>query len=187
MLWNLQDLPLRSLATMYFLRIVSLSVLLGCSTAYATNRLTGFVVAVSDGDTITVLDADKRQHKVRLAGIDAPEKAQAFGDRSKTNLSRLLFNQDVRVEWKKFDRYQRIVGKVIAKSPDCPSCGLILDAGLAQITSGMAWWYRDYAKEQSAEDRARYEHAEFEAKIRRVGLWNDKNPIPPWAWRRGMR
>lgn len=66
--------------------------------------LVGYVVGVADGDTITVLDAERQQHKIRLMGIDAPEKAQAFGDRSKTNLSRLVFNKDVRVEWNKRDR-----------------------------------------------------------------------------------
>jgi endonuclease YncB( thermonuclease family) len=120
-------------------------------------------------------------------GIDAPEKAQAFGDRSKTNLSRLVFNKDVRVEWSKRDRYQRIVGKVMVQSPDCPTCPPTLDAGLAQISIGMAWWYREYAREQSEEDRGRYEHAEFEAKIRRVGLWGEKNRVPPWEWRKSKR
>ena len=68
--------------------------------------------------------------------------------------------------------------------PDCPQT---LDAGLAQMTAGLAWWFRKYANEQSAEDRGRYEHAEFEAKIRRAGLWSEKAPTPPWEWRRGAR
>jgi endonuclease YncB( thermonuclease family) len=76
------------------------------------DTLLGRVVGVADGDTITVLDADRQQHKIRLQGIDAPEKAQPFGQRSKENLSRLVFNKEVRVEWKKRDRHKRIVGKV---------------------------------------------------------------------------
>ncbi len=86
--------------------------------AYANNILIGFVVGVSDGDTITVLDAEKQQHKIRPMAIDAPEKAQAFGGRPKANLSRLAFNKEVRVEWNKRDRYGRIVGKIAeAMSP----------------------------------------------------------------------
>lgn len=153
-------------------------------TVWASEVLTGFVVSVTDGDTITVLDSNRQQHKVRLSGIDAPERIQAFGDKSKTNLSRLVFNKDVRVEWKKTDRYGQIVGKVWTQPGDCPTCPLTLDAGLAQVTQGLAWWYRDYAREQTEEDRGRYESAEFEAKIRRVGLWADANPTPPWAFRR---
>ena len=71
--------------------------------------------SVADGDTITVLDASKVQYKIRLSGIDAPEKAQPFGDRSKQNLARMVFNKDVSIEWSKQDRYGRIVGKVMVQ------------------------------------------------------------------------
>jgi len=148
------------------------------------DTLTSHVVGVADGDTITVLDADRQQHKIRLGGIDAPEKAQPFGQRSKENLSRLVFNKEVRVDWTKRDRYQRIVGKVWVQPADCPTCPMTLDAGQAQLAAGMAWWYRKYAKEQSAEDRGRYESEEQEARARRVGLWRDTDPVPPWEWRR---
>ena len=73
------------------------------------------MVSVADGDTITVLDASKVQYKIRLSGIDAPEKAQPFGDRSKQNLARMVFNKDVSIEWSKQDRYGRIVGKVMVQ------------------------------------------------------------------------
>lgn len=140
--------------------------------------LTGYVVGIADGDTLTVLDSNRQQHKVRLSGIDAPEKAQPFGDRAKANLDRLTFNKNVTVEWRKLDRYGRTIGKVMVGDTD---------ANLAQVSMGMAWWYRGYAKEQSVEDRANYEHAELMAKLQRVGLWTDKNPMPPWTWRSGMR
>ena len=102
--------------------------------------LLGRVVGVSDGDTITVLDSDKRQHKVRLTGIDAPEKSQPYGEASKKNLSRLVYLKDVRVESHKQDRYGRTLGKVWVQPADCAKCGLTLDANLAQLTVGMAWW-----------------------------------------------
>lgn len=153
------------------------------STAYA-DTLTGRVVGVADGDTVTVLDADRQQHKIRLGGIDAPEKAQPFGQRSKENLSRMVFNREVRVDWTKRDRYQRIVGKVWVQPADCPTCPMTLDAGHAQITVGLAWWYRKYANEQSPQDRGQYEFSEQEARAKRVGLWTDADPVPPWEWRR---
>ena len=156
--------------------------LLACSVQAET--LTGRVVGVADGDTITVLDADKRQHKIRLQGIDAPEKAQPFGQRSKENLSRLVFGKDVAVEWDKRDRYGRIVGKVWVQPESCPTCPMTLDAGHAQITVGLAWWYRKYANEQTPQDRGAYEFSEQEARAKRVGLWRDPDPMPPWEWRR---
>jgi endonuclease YncB( thermonuclease family) len=149
------------------------------------------VVGVHDGDTITVLDGNRKQHKIRLAGIDAPESRQAFGNRSKENLSQLVFGQDVRIEWQKRDLYGRLVGKVWTISPDAncrtAECPKSLDANLAQVTFGMAWHYKDYEREQSAEDRERYAFAEQEARIRKSGLWADQQPIPPWQWRRNER
>ena len=152
--------------------------------AVVADTLNGRVVAVADGDTLTILDAERQQHKIRLGGIDAPEKAQPFGQRSKENLSRLVFNKDVRVEWDKRDKYKRIVGKVWVQPESCPACPMTLDAGHAQITVGLAWWYRKYAREQSPHDQGAYEYSEREARARRVGLWSNPDPVPPWEWRR---
>ena len=167
---------------------LGLALLLSAEVVLA-DTLAGKVVGVSDGDTITVLDSDKRQHKIRVAGIDAPETNQAFGQRSKESLSRVVFGKEVEVQWSKHDRYQRIVGKVMVAEPGCqrPDCAKTLDAGLGQVTAGFAWWYRKYAKEQSAEDARSYETAEQEARARRVGLWRDAEPTPPWDWRKKDR
>ena len=148
------------------------------------DSLAGRVVGVADGDTVTVVDKGNRQHKIRVAGIDAPEKAQPFGQRSKENLSGLVFGKEVRVESDKRDRYGRSVGKVWVQPPDCPHCGLTLDAGRAQLAAGMAWWYRKYAGEQAPAERAAYEFEENEARVRKTGLWRDPDPVPPWEWRR---
>lgn len=153
-------------------RIAAAALLLSVQVFAAT--LDGRVVGVTDGDTITVLDDANVQHKIRLSGIDAPERAQPFGDRSKTNLSRLTFDQRAQVEWTKRDRYQRVIGKVLVNGRD---------VNLEQVKSGMAWWYRAYAREQSPQDREDYEVAEFRAKSSRTGLWSEKNPLPPWDWR----
>ncbi|GAO36282.1 nuclease [Sulfuricella sp. T08] len=147
--------------------------------------LTGWVTQITDGDTITVQDYSNQQHKVWLIGIDAPEKYQAFGNLSHQKLGALLNGRDVAVEWNKRDRYGRIIGKVMAAPFDSPcrnqrDCPKTLDAGLEQIKTGQAWWYRGHAKEQTPEDQSKYERAEFEAKIHRNGLWADSNPVPPW-------
>ena len=149
--------------------------------------LNGRVVGITDGDTIVVIDADRARHKVRLAAVDAPEPKQAFGTRAKQNLSNMVFGKDVSIEWKKRDRNERIVGKVWVQPTDCPTCGKTLDAGHAQIIAGFAWWYRTYAKEQSAEDQGRYKSAEDEAGLRKWGLWGDAEPVPPWEWRKLRR
>lgn len=136
--------------------------------------LTGNVVGVADGDTITVLDADKVQHKIRLTGIDAPEKNQPFGNRSKQSLSDMVFNKIVTVETVKRDRYGRELGKVLIGGKD---------ANLEQIRAGLAWHYKAYEREQTAADRNTYAVAENEAKAAKRGLWVDVEPTPPWEWR----
>ena len=84
------------------------------------------------------------------------------------------------------DRYGREVCKVWIQPRDCPRCGETLDVGLAQISVGLAWWYRRYANKQSDEDRGRY-RSEEEARLRKRGLWMDEAPVPPWEWRKGGR
>jgi endonuclease YncB( thermonuclease family) len=96
----------------------------------------------------------------------------------------------VRVDWHKKDRYGRLVGTVWVVSPDMPcigkpDCPKNLDAGLAQLTVGLAWHYKKYAGEQEPQQRGQYEFAEDEAKARRVGLWGGGSPVPAWEWRRG--
>lgn len=144
-----------------------------CHFAFAY-EIRGKVVAIADGDTITVLDADYQQHKIRLSGIDAPEKKQAFGQKSKAYLSTLVFSRNVRLDCRKRDKYRREICVVFVDEQD---------ANLEQIKVGLAWWYRQYAKDQTELERQRYEQAELNAKNRRVGLWADSEQIPPWEWR----
>lgn len=146
--------------------------LLALSTQAETIK--GRVVGVADGDTVSVLDASKTQHKIRLAGIDAPEKAQAYGQRSKESLSELVFDRMVTVETTKRDRYGRSVGTVRVDG---------LDANLEQIKRGMAWHYKAYEREQSPQERRDYAAAEVAAREARLGLWKDAQPVPPWDFR----
>jgi endonuclease YncB( thermonuclease family) len=161
--------------------IVLLAAILASLQASAAT-LTGKVVKVADGDTITIL-VGKQQHRIRLQGIDAPERKQPFGRASGRSLSALVAGKQVRVEYDKRDHYGRIVGVVWVRSPECHAkpCPLTLDAGLHQLTVGMAWWYRQYAKEQTPEQRGQYEFAEFEAKAKKAGLWQEPNAVSPWV------
>lgn len=144
----------------------------------APRTLEGRVVGVADGDTITVLGAGSRQARIRLQGIDAPESGQPFGQVSKRNLSDLIFDRRVTVEYEKTDRYGRILGKVLADGRDL---------NLEQVRAGLAWHYKYYQDEQTPEDRRLYANAETEARSARRGLWADANPTPPWDFRRGGR
>lgn len=143
--------------------------------------LVGEVVGVVDGDTVTVLDDEKRTHRIRLQGIDAPERRQAFYRRSSENLSRLVFRKRVEVHGEKRDRWGRILGKILVATEGGEKP---VDANLAQVEAGYAWWFRRYAREQTAEDREAYEAAEQRAREGKRGLWADPSPVPPWEFRR---
>ena len=157
------------------MRILLVLVITLLATISRAELISGRVVRVADGDTITVLDAQMRQHKIRLAGIDAPERTQAFGRRSQESLAELAANRSVIVETHKRDRYGRFVGKVLVEGRDI---------NVEQIRRGLAWFYRQYERELSAQDQQSYARAEDEARRFRYGLWADKQPVPPWDFRR---
>ena len=155
-------------------KLISPILVLICCTINAAT-LQGKVVGVADGDTITVLDANNMQHKIRLQGIDAPEKAQAFGQKSKQSLNQLVHSKQVTIEFQKKDKYGRTVGKVLLNGTDM--C-------LTQIKLGMAWHYKQYASEQPKEDRDIYAQAEMDARNQALGLWKDKTVTSPWEFRK---
>jgi endonuclease YncB( thermonuclease family) len=142
--------------------------------AYA-KTIEGLVVGVADGDTITVLDQQKNTYKIRLQGIDAPEKKQAFGEKSKQSLHDLVHSKQVRIEYDKEDKYGRIVGKVTVDD---------VDVCLQQLVLGMAWHYKKYQNEQSVSDRALYSETELKSQSLKLGLWSDDTPMPPWEFRK---
>lgn len=142
-------------------------------------ELAGKVVRVADGDTITVLDASKTQHRIRMTGIDAPESKQAFGNRSRQSLADLVAGKQVTVRWDEQDRYGRILGQVL--TPDGQ------DANLAQVQRGMAWHYAQYAKTRPAAESRAYASAQSQAQREKIGLWQDKEPTAPWDWRKEAR
>lgn len=135
--------------------------------------INGRVVGISDGDTLTILDASNSQFKIRLAAIDAPEKDQPFGQRGKQKLSDLCYGRNASIKVVSMDRYGRSVGDV-----DCAG----INANKEMVQSGLAWVYRKYDKGHE------YLYAiEEDARNVRRGLWGDSNPIEPWEWRRAKR
>lgn len=150
--------------------LVGLAFVFGCKATEEGFR--GRAGAVIDGDTVEVLQAGKAC-RVRLAGIDCPEKGQPFGMKAKQFTSDLAFDKEVRVLDQGKDRYGRTVGEVIL--PD----GRSLNREL--VRAGLAWWYWQYSKDESMGA------LEAEAKAAALGLWADKNPVPPWEWRKKGR
>ena len=142
-----------------------LLLLVGASRA---TEFTGRVIGVTDGDTITVL-RDNHGTTVRLVGIDAPEKGQAYGQRAKEYAASLAFGRTVTVHTSGHDRYMRILGEVIL--PD----GRSLNQEL--VRAGYAWWFRKYSHDLALA------HLEEEARTGRRGLWADPAPEAPWTYR----
>src|SRR5262249_33358387 len=132
--------------------------------------LTGKVVKIADGDTIRVLDASRRQHKIRLLGIDAPEKAQAYGEKSRVTLAALIAGTGVKVDLFVQDRYGRDLGKVWLGD---------MDVNLEMVKRGMAWHYAYFEKQQPPPDRKTYAAAEADAAMAHLGLWKDDTVQAP--------
>ena len=134
----------------------------------------GLVVGVTDGDTITVLHEGKGE-KIRLYGIDTPEKGQAFGKKAKQFTSRMVYGKTVEVETKDTDRYGRTVALINVG-------GQSLNEAL--IKDGLAWVYRKYCVESFCEDWLNFEAI---ARYGQIGLWSESNPVPPWEYRKNQR
>lgn len=140
--------------------------------AHAAPPFAGRVVGIADGDTLTVLDADNVQHKIRLAEIDAPEKKQAWGERAKQSLSDLCFNASAVVAVATTDRYGRSIARVSCHGTD---------ASLYQVRAGLAWAYTQYLTDPAIAEAA------AAAREAGAGLWVDVDPVPPWLYRKGAR
>jgi endonuclease YncB( thermonuclease family) len=132
-------------------------------------------VHISDGDTFIVEDENGERITVRIHAIDAPELAQTFGRESREQLRALIANQGVEVRRQKTDQYHRTVGTVFLDGKDI---------GLEMVGGGYAWHFKQYQKEQPADERKLYADAEAAARNSRLGLWRDGDPAPPWEYRR---
>ena len=128
------------------------------------------VVKVSDGDTFTAINRDNLQLKFRIWGIDAPEKKQAFGTKSKEYLSSLIFGKTITVDVQKQDGWGRYLAYVYTSEGK--------EVSLEMIKAGMAWQFIEYDKSEE------YRKAEIEARKKRIGLWADSHSIAPWEFRK---
>lgn len=149
---------------------------LSCTDTPATDAeegLRGRVVRITDGDTFTLLTDEKKQVKVRLHGIDCPERSQAFGQVARQKLSDLVFNQQVRVVEKDVDRYQRTVGIVYTRDNRCVNEEL--------LRAGLAWHYKEYDK------NSEWAALEEAAREKGIGIWSQPNPVRPSEYRREKR
>jgi len=152
--------------------VLLLLLTLGCGSSPAQpGTFTGKVVAVFDGDSLQVL-VDGKPVDVRIHGIDAPERGQAFSTVSRRALANLIFGKAVTISVVETDRYGRRVGHVSVNG---------VDAGLEQLRGGLVWHYTFYSKD------ARYAAAERDARAARRGLWQDASPVPPWEFRQRQR
>lgn len=149
---------------------------LSCANNTTVNKKEGIygkVVGIADGDTFTLLTDEKKQVKVRLHGIDCPERAQDFGQVARQKLSDLVFNQQVRVVEKDVDRYQRTVGVVYTSDDVCVNEEL--------LRAGLAWHYSEYDKNPE------WAALEQEARQKRIGLWSHPKPVRPSEYRKSKR
>jgi endonuclease YncB( thermonuclease family) len=146
---------------------VFLPLILSCT----TNRLTGRAVKVQDGDTFTLLTNTNNRIKIRLYGIDAPEKGQDFNRKSKAYLSDLIADRHVTVEYKGIDPYKRVLGIVYVNR---------LNVNEEMLRRGLAWRYK-YNEDE------RYLELQEEAGKKKLNIWSTKNPVDPWQWRKNLK
>jgi len=161
--------------------LLALAVALATATLPAhavSSPLQGRVVAVADGDTVTVLDAQQQRHRVRLLGIDAPERTQAFGAEAGAYLKAKVMQQEVQVVFAKTDRHGRLIGTLLLQGQD---------VNLQLLRAGLAWHHKPYAADQWLLERWRYARAERLAQREQRGLWADPAPTPPWEFRQQQR
>lgn len=140
-----------------------------CITAYG-QRFQVKVVGISDGDTFTAINRDNLQLKIRVYGIDAPEKKQAFGNKAKEALSSMIFGKRIFIDVQSQDKYGRYISYAFTPEGE--------DVSLLMITQGMAWHYKEY------DSTEKYSLAEQTARKKKVGLWTDSSPVAPWIFRK---
>ncbi|MBR4220727.1 MAG: thermonuclease family protein [Victivallales bacterium] len=153
-------------------RLLTLTLLLSISVCLA-DTLLGRVIRVLDGDTVELLTAQRENIRIRLNAIAAPEKSQAYGQRSRRYLNDLVHGRNVQVQYTSKDRYGRILGDIYLGEE------LI---NLKMVEAGLAWHYVMFAKGNTLMAKA-----EAEARAAKRGLWQEPNPIPPWEFRKNSR
>lgn len=136
-------------------------------------KINGLIVRVSDGDTVVLLDEDETQHRVRLDGIDCPEKKQAYGNKATQFVRDKIGNKNATVYYNKKDQYGRILGVVVTQEGE--------NVNELLLANGLAWHYKHY------NDNPIYAQLEQKAKDQRLNIWSEKNPIEPYLFRKMQR
>lgn len=149
-----------------------LSLMFMCLYAYSL-EVSGIVLKVSDGDTFTLIKADKTVAKVRLAGVDCPEKTQLFGQEAKQFTTNLILNKRVVVDVKNVDMYNRNVGTVILDDKT--------NLNKELVKNGLAWWYFSFSKDKELRN------LQLKAMVNHRGMWILPKPTPPWAYRKDVK
>lgn len=171
--------PSRWMTTAKWLLTSAMLLALFHATGHAGAMLVhGHIVRVTDGDTVTLQDQYQTLHKIRLAGIDAPESAMPYGQAATLFLTAMVSGKDVEAVTYKQDRYGRTIATLMLGTQDI---------NLAMIQAGLAWHYKLYAKEQPAEQAQTYAQAEEIARAQHLALWQDSDPTAPWDWRADRR
>lgn len=147
-----------------------LCLLFSLNYTFCQTTLTGKVVGVKDGDTVVVIDATNYQTTLRLAEVDCPEKDQPFGTKAKQFTSDQIFRKEIKYIVTDIDRYGRSIAKIYYDDNKYLSAEI--------IKNGFGWQYKKYS---TSRDLANFENS---ARLQKVGLWYDKNPVAPWDWRR---
>ena len=171
-----------SLKILFMISKRLLIIILFSISTYTYGDFNAQVVRIVDGDTIQVIDSNGIKFKIRLLGIDTPELKQRFGYESSLSLKKIIDGKSVIIISKPeknkpytLGRYKRIIGKIILNGKDI---------NLEMVQKGMAWHYKKYIKSQNVEDRQSYNNAEQDARLNKIGLWFDVNPVAPWEWRK---
>jgi micrococcal nuclease len=162
--------PLRSKHKQLFQRFAVAVIVLICPGTSQASTFSGRVVSVLDGDTIEVLH-DGKPERIRLNGIDCPEKGQAFGSRAKLATADMIFGKEITLKTHGRDKYGRTIADVLL--PDGTNVNQLL------VSEGWCWWYQKHAPKDIA-----LQQSEDEAKLEKKGLWADPDPVPPWLYRR---
>ncbi|MCL6296267.1 thermonuclease family protein [Jejuia spongiicola] len=158
---------------LFYFYFIILSTPFLCNISIQEKTILGKVVAITDGDTFKLLTKDSTLIKVRVANIDCPERKQPFSAKAKQFTSDVIFSKNVKLEHLKKDRYGRFICNVIYNDS--------LNLSHELIKQGLAWHYVKYSKDKHLQD------LENEAKSNKIGLWQDKNVVPPWEWRENKK
>ena len=159
----------------FIIKIVVAFFIISTTVSVLAETVKGKIIRVVDGDTVLARTVDNKKIRIRLSGIDAPEKKQAYGIESKKFLENLISSKIVKISISKKDKYKRYLGMIFLNKTNI---------NLELVKSGNAWAYRRYLKKMNKKLKEAFIKAESHAQFQKIGLWGKKSPVPPWLWRK---